>query len=387
VQVNGHPSGKRWREAISRLRSPFARIALLLISLGMIGLISWLDWRSGAGREPADLYEIPILISAITFGVPGVLFSATFCSFAYLASLWYHRVPYSYVDLTEVLLFYVLGLMAAQLISEYLRACEARKGLHALNAQLEQRISEALAAERKAQQRLREGQRLTLLGEAAAQIAHEIKNPLVSIGGFAYRLQRQIDPSHPAQKGLQIIVREVARLEIMLRELLDFASPGSREKNVIAVAALIGEVLTLAQPPAQECGVQIVFIPPGDSPSLLGDRDQLKRALLNVVLNGVQAMPDGGTLTVAVSLTRVEGAPNVNIAVSDTGSGIAPGHMKRIFEPFFTTKKGGTGLGLALAKKTTEAHGGSLQVESSPRSGTTVTLSLPAQAHPPADRA
>ena len=385
--MNGHLTGERWRKAISKLRSPAARIVFALISAGMIGLISWLDWRSGAGREPDDLYEIPVLISAVTHGVPGVLFTSTLCSLLYLSTLWYHRVPYSYVDLTEVLLFYLVGLMAAQLISEYLRACEAQRGLHTLNAQLEQRVAEALTAERKAQQKLREGQRLTLLGEAAAQIAHEIKNPLVSIGGFAYRLQKQIDPSDPAQKGLHIIVQEVARLEIMLRELLDFASPASRERSVIAVTALIGEVLTLAQPPAQERGVQIVFVPPGDSPSLLGDRDQLKRALLNVVLNGVQAMPDGGTLTVAVSLTRVEGAPNVNIAVTDTGSGIAPGHIKRIFEPFFTTKKGGTGLGLALAKKATEAHGGVLQVESSPRSGTTVTLSLPTQAYPPANRA
>jgi len=384
--VTAHGSGERWRETISRLRGHSARRALLVISLSMIGVISWLDWVSGPSREPADLYEIPILISAVTYGAPGVLLTTTLCSLVYLATLWYQRISYSYVDLTQVLLFYLLGLMAAQLVSKYLLAWEAQRELHALNAQLEQRVAEALAAERKAQQRLRDGQRLTMLGEAAAQIAHEIKNPLVSIGGFACRMQKQVDPEHPAQKGLHIIAQEVARLEMMLRELLDLASPGCREKNVVDVSALVGDVLMLAQPPAQERGVHLVFLPPEPSLSVVGDGDRLKRALLNVVLNGVQAMPDGGNLTVTASPSYREGVRAVSITVQDTGSGIPPDNLKRVFEPFFTTKQEGTGLGLALAKKTAEAHGGVLQIESSLLSGTSVTLCLPVHAAHPSDQ-
>ena len=378
--MTGHVLSERWRETISKVRGHSARRALLAVALGMIGVISWLDWLSGPRREPADLYEIPILISAVTYGTPGVLLTATLCGVIYLAARWSQHVAYSYVDLTQVLLFYLLGLLAAQLVSEFLRSFEAQRELHALNAQLEQRIAEALAAERKAQQRLRDAQRLTMLGEAAAQIAHEIKTPLVSIGGFACRMQKQVDPEHPAQKGLHIIAQEVARLETMLRELLDFASPGFRESNTIEVSALVGDVLTLAQPPAQERGVQLVFVPPKRSLSVIGDGDQLKRALLNVVLNGVQAMPDGGNLTVTASPAFGEGVRTINITVRDTGSGIAPDNLKRVLEPFFTTKQDGTGLGLALAKKTAEAHGGVLQIESSLLSGTSVTLCLPAQA-------
>ena len=377
--------GERWRETITRLRSHSARRALLFVSLGLIVVISWLDWTTGPGREPADLYEIPILLSAVTYGTPGVLLTAALCSSIYLAMLWQQHVAYSYVDLAQILLFYLLGLMAAQLISEYLLACEVERKLHTLNAQLKQRIAEALAAERKAQQRLRDGQRLTMLGEAAAQIAHEIKNPLVSIGGFACRIQKQIGPEHPAQKGLHIIAEEVARLERMLRELLDFASPSGRERNVIEVSALVGDVLTLAQPPAQERGVHLIFTAAKGSLSVIGDGDQLKRALLNIVLNGVQAMPHGGNLTVTASPAFSEGGLAVNITVQDTGSGISPHNLKRVLEPFFTTRQEGTGLGLALAKKTAEAHGGLLRIESSPLSGTCVTLCLPVQAAEPSD--
>ncbi len=358
-----------------------------MVSLLMVGVTSWLDWITGPGREPADLYGIPILITAVTYGTPGVLLTATLCGLLYLATCWFQHVAYAYADLSQILLFYIPGLMAAQLISEYLRACEAQSELRILNAQLEQRIAEALAAERKAQQRLRDAQRLTMLGEASAQIAHEIKTPLVSIGGFASRVQKQIDPEHPAQKGLRVITQEVARLETMLRELLDFASPGCRGRDVVDVSALVVEVLTLAQPPAHERGIRLVFVPPKGSLSIMGDGDQLKRALLNVVLNGVQAMPGGGNLTVSASSGCGEGGRTVDITVRDTGSGIEPQNLKRVLEPFFTTKHDGTGLGLALAQKTAEAHGGILQIESSPLAGTSVTICLPVQAAQTPDQA
>ncbi len=378
--MTAHNLGERWRGTISKVRGPGARRALLCASLLMIGLTSWLDWATGPGREPADLYEIPILIMAVAYGTPGVLWIGTLCSLLYLATCWYQHVPYAYVDAAQVLFFYILGLMAAQLVNEYLRAFKAQSELHVLNAKLEQRIAEALAAERKAQQRLREAQRLTMLGEAAARIAHEIKTPLVSIGGFASRVQKQVDTDHPAQKGLIIIAREVARLETMLKELLDFASPACRERAAVDVSALISDVLILALPPAQERGVRLTFVPTRRPLSVIGDKDQLKRALLNLVLNGVQAMPGGGNLTVTALPSSGEPGHIVNITVRDTGSGIAPDDLKRVFEPFFTTKPEGTGLGLALAKKTAEAHGGVLQIESIPLSGTSVTLCLPVQA-------
>ncbi len=375
----------RWFEFIRRLRRYPARRWIMFAIAVMIALTSWLDYASGPGREPADLYDIPILVSAVGLGASGAVVTATFCGLAYLLTLKFQDVPYYYADVTQLLIFYFLGFLAARLVREYLHGCEIQAQLRALNAQLAQRISEALAAERLAQQKLRDGLRLTMLGEATAQIAHEIKNPLVSIGGFANRIQKQIDPDHPSQQGLSIIVREVTRIETMLKEMLDFVSPGCRERLRVEMAALVGDVLALAQPPAQERGVHLVTSFAGGPLSLLGDGEQLKRALLNVVLNGIQAMPEGGSLTVTTSAVVEQGVQTINVMVQDTGHGIPPGDLGRIFEPFFTTRHGGTGLGLALAKKTIEAHGGVLQIASTSRSGTAVKLSLPVQGPDPAD--
>jgi len=381
-----HFSERGWYEIIRSLRRHSARCGLIVALAAMIGLTSWLDWASGPGREPAHLYEVPILVAAVVFGASGALLIATLCGLAYLLTLWLQHVPYYFADVTQLVLFYFLGLIAAGLVSEYLRSCETQVQLRELNEKLEQRVAEALAAERQAQQKLRDGLRLTMLGEATAQIVHEIKNPLVSIGGFAGRIQKQVDPGHPAQRELGIIAGEVARLETMLREMLDFASPGCREQHMVEMAALVGDVLALAQPPAQERGVQLISFFPDGPLSIIGDGAHLKRALLNVVLNGIQAMSAGGRLTVTTSAIFDAGVRAVSVTVQDTGTGIPPHDLARVFEPFFTTKQNGTGLGLALARKTVEAHGGTLQVESSPGLGTSVRLCLPVQGPDSPDR-
>ncbi len=368
---------RRLNEILYELRRPSAKRWMVLVLMTSVGLICWLDLATGSGREPVDLYNIPILISTVTFGMIGVLYTATTCSIVYLLTLWIQHAAYYYEDAVNVLLLYLLGVVAAQLIAEYLGAVKSREKLHILNLQLEERVADALAAEHEAQQKLRDAQRLTMLGEAASHIAHEIKNPLVSIGGFARRIQKQIPDEHPAHSGLQVITREVARLETMLKELLDFSSPGYCECLSIDVAALVHDVFALAQPLAQGQLVQLIYLSSEKHLSTVGDPNQLKRALFNVVLNGVQAMPKGGKLSVeATSSSNSEGCA-VKLIVRDTGPGIPSDILPRIFEPFFTTRQYGTGLGLALAKKTVNAHGGSIHVESAPNMGTSVTICFP----------
>jgi len=280
-------------------------------------------------------------------------------------------------DISQVLIYFVLGMAVALLATGYLREEDLRKKLLHLNSQLSRRVAEAVAAERDAQQKLREGQRLKLLGQAAAMIAHEIKNPLVSIGGFASRAQRQLSPDHAAQAGLRIVVREVTRLEALLRELLDLGSPGGGDSLGFDLCVLVKEVLLLAQPPIQEHKVQVVSLLPNEPLAASGDPDSLKRALLNVVLNGVEAMPEGGKLIVKVRGASRGCEPGAGIVIQDTGKGIPSEHLPRIFDPFFTTKRGGTGLGLPVVKKTIDAGGGSVEIESRPGEGTFVMMWLP----------
>jgi signal transduction histidine kinase len=362
---------------VTKLRQPAARPWLIPILVVMVLLISWLDWATGPGREPADLYDIPIIIAAGSFGLTGALVTIAGCSILYHLTLWYYHVRFSIVDVGQILLFLVLGMAAAQLVMEYLRVDDLRKQLLQLNANLNQRVAEAVAAERKAQQRLRDGQRLTMLGEAAAQIAHEIKNPLVAIGGFASRVQKQLPRDHAAQSGLSIIVQEITRLEMLLKELLGLGSPGGWTGGQVELDVIVKEVLSLAQPSIQQRCVKLAVEGPSQPLMIEGNADHLKSALLNVVLNAIQAMPEGGELTLASRCTLKDAMRGVAITVRDTGSGIAPEDLPKVFEPFFTSKPGGTGLGLAVVKKAIDAHGGTVEIASRSREGTLVTIWLP----------
>jgi len=377
--VNTQSSDQRLRRLFERIRRPSARPVFIVLVGAMIGIVSWLDLATGPGREPAALYDIPILLSAVALGAVGVLVACSACVVTYQLTLWYHHLTYSVADFSQTLVFFVMGFVVAELVSRYLLSGTLQQELLYLNAGLERRVAEAVAAEREAQQRMRDAQRLSLLGEAAAHIAHEIKNPLVSIGGFARRLGRYVQEDHPAHEGLRIIVREVVRLEELLKELLEFATPECRERRPVEIPMIVAEVLALAQKPAEVQKIHLRFEAPASLPAVPGDGDRIKRALLNIILNGIQAMPDGGEICVAVSSLLKDGVSWVLISVRDQGTGIPLDDFKRIFDPFFTTKPEGTGLGLAMVKKTADAHGGRVQVESARNSGTVVSLWLPSQ--------
>jgi signal transduction histidine kinase len=356
---------------------------MIFILVITVLLIAWLNWTTGPSREPADLYDVPIIIAAGSIGLTGALATVVGCSILYQLTLWYYHVHFSIVDVGQILIFLVLGIATAQLVTKYLHVDDLRKQLLQLNASLSQRIAEAVAAERDAQRRLRDGQRLTMLGEAAAQIAHEIKNPLVAIGGFASRIQKQLPQDHSAQSGLNIITQEIIRLEMLLKELLSLGSPRGLSGSQIELDVLVKEVLSLAQPSIQQHRVILAVEGPSQPLTIEGNADHLKSALLNVVLNAIQAMPEGGELTLALRCTPKDAMRGVAITVQDTGTGIAPENLPKVFEPFFTSKPGGTGLGLAVVKKTVNAHGGTVEIASSPREGTLVTMWLPLRSEEP----
>jgi signal transduction histidine kinase len=214
-------------------------------------------------------------------------------------------------------------------------------------------------------------------GKAAAQIAHEIKNPLVAIGGFASRIQKQLPQTHAAQSGLSIITQEISRLEEMLKGLLSLGSPAKLTCGQVELDVIIKEVLSLAQPSIQQRCVKLVVESLSQPLMIEGSADHLKSALLNVVLNAIQAMPEGGELTVASRCTLKDTMRGVAITVQDTGTGIASENLPKVFEPFFTSKSGGTGSGLAVVKKTIDAHGGAVEFASKLKEGTLVTIWLP----------
>ncbi len=226
--------------------------------------------------------------------------------------------------------------------------------------------------------------RLSSLGELAASIAHEIKNPLISIEGFAKRIERSGDLSK-IQEYARFIENESERLSVVLMRLLDFSRMAEPNKEWLDVNAIVEDTILFTEHHLTRFrNVNLTVRKEENLPPVYADKVYVQQALMNVVMNAAQAMPEGGPLVIA---TGKRGDDYAWISVTDKGSGIEKGDLEKIFEPFFTTKaKGeGTGLGLSLTKKLVEANGGKIEVESIKDKGTTFCLLLPVRNEEPLD--
>jgi two-component system, LuxR family, sensor kinase FixL len=231
-----------------------------------------------------------------------------------------------------------------------------------------------LTETKKLQEKLIKSDRLAALGQSVAEITHEIKNPLMLIGGFT----RQLENTITDEKGLQkigIITNEIDRLERLLAELRDFYLPSPIASEKVDIKEIQDETFSLIKKECTEKSVKVRFDIQEGARFVLGDANKLKQVFLNLYKNAVEAMEHGGTLTISA---EPEADGNARITVSDDGCGIPQAEMDSIFSPFYTTKKGGTGLGLAVSRRIIDQHeGGSMQVKSEEGKGTTFTIILP----------
>ena len=231
------------------------------------------------------------------------------------------------------------------------------------------------------EQRLIRSERLAAIGKIAAQITHEVRNPLSSIGLNAEQLESELGGLPPetaaeARTLARAIVKEVDRLAEITEAYLRFARMPKPKLEREELRAVIGSLADFQRPELSRRQIALeVVLPAGECP-LVCDEQQLRQALLNLVRNAGEAMPSGGRLSLALS---VEGEPprGYRIEVTDSGGGIDPAHLSSVFEPFFSTKQGGTGLGLALTQQIVSEHGGTIDVRSEP-GGTTFIVTLPA---------
>lgn len=235
---------------------------------------------------------------------------------------------------------------------------------------------------------LRHADRLNTVGKLASGIAHELGTPLNVVVGRAKRILRGA-PAEEVESNARIIVEQADRMTRIIRQLLDFARRRGAQKAPADVSAIAREVIGLLHPIAAKKRVTIAFDDRAGDARAEVDASQIQQALTNLVMNGVQAMDDGGELSVLLSRARVKPPPAhggdeddyLAIRVADRGNGIAPDHLPHVFEPFFTTKDvgEGTGLGLSVTWGLVEEHGGWIDVESEVGHGATFTVYLPAQ--------
>jgi two-component system sensor histidine kinase HydH len=218
-------------------------------------------------------------------------------------------------------------------------------------------------------------QRLASVGKLAAGIAHEIRNPLSSIKGFATYFKERYRSVPEDQKTAEIMIQEVERLNRVIGQLLEFARPMSIKKQSTSLGTLVQDSIKMIEEDAHVKGIAVHVGGIPDKGEVSIDPDRMKQVFLNLYLNALEAMQNGGTLSVA--LRRNDVANNVEITISDTGTGIKEADLPHVFDPYFTTKSSGTGLGLAIVHKIIESHGGTVRVTSRHGTGTTVTIILP----------
>ncbi len=337
------------------------------------------------------LYYLPIFAAALWFGLRGGLGSSISVSLLYAPHVLYQWKILPSMELEkylEIILFNVVGVLTGVLAE---RANRQRDLYRRTSQELEQayqdlqvRSSQLLRLEKK----LRQQETTSALGELSATVAHEFMNPLGSIKGAVEILEDDFPEGHEKHTFLEILVKEIERLDRTVRSVLRFRRQEKLAKEACNPNALLDTILVLTQGEAKQRGVEVVKELPEETRPMPLDADKIQQLFLNIIMNGIQAMPEGGRLTVIsqwmesspAGFEREEGRGGnggLLFTFEDTGVGIPEEAMKSLFEAFYTTKEEGTGLGLVIARKIVEAHGGMIRVESRQGAGTTFRVWLP----------
>ena len=273
----------------------------------------------------------------------------------------------------EVLLYNIVGAVTGLLAQrDRQRSQELQHTAHGLAdsyRQLQYQSERIMAIE----EQLRKSEKLSTLGEMAAVLAHEIRNPLGSIRGTAEILRDDYRPDSPKHEFLDIQIKETDRLNRVVEDFLRMARQRPQELQRCRLLDELATIVTITAPEARRREVALALVPAPEEVTVCADGEKLRQALLNLVINALQACQAGGRVAIEVARRPT----CAEIRISDNGPGISPELQQRIFEPFFTTKPDGTGLGLAVAQKIIVSHNGSLTLESLPGLGTTFIVSLP----------
>ncbi len=335
-----------------KLHSRYSRFRLPVV-ISLLLVISWLHYRLGPDQAVAhvflqDFYFLPIILIGFWWGPwMGLLGAGVVCLLYLPYVLLVHDLTPALAtsSATQMLLFLVVGLLVG-----WLRRREQRY-------QGEAQRAENLAA----------------VGRAVASVAHDMKTPLMAIGGFSAQVKRKLPPEGPEAHKLQVVIDQTARLEGMVREMLDFSRPLDLHLQAVELERLVAETMEVAQPLAAAQGAKLATdLEPG-LPPVHTDPGRLQQALINLLTNAAQASPEGGEVVLRVWRHGDEGV----LAVADQGTGVPHEDREAIFTPFFTTKKDGTGLGLAVTSKIAQGLGGRVEVDDNQPAGALFRLHLP----------
>jgi signal transduction histidine kinase len=352
------------RETASRIGTVIGTVAV--VSLLHYSTALHHDWLHAFFQRA---YYVAVLLGAMWFGWRGGLFAAALSALAYtpfIITAWSAAPAYQADQFVEVGMFFVVGVLAGTFFDH-----EKRQRITV--EETARRLSEVYAQLQASFEQLRRADRLSALGELSAGLAHEIRNPLGSIEGAVQILRRPNLAEDTKQEFGKLAADEVDRLKGLLTNFLQFARPQAPRRRVTMIKPLLEAVRGLTEETAKMGGCRVRVDSPGELLSVTIDPDQIKQLLLDLLLNAVQAMPEGGEVVL-----RASKRPDaITIEVQDEGVGIDPENLEKIFDPFFTTRPNGTGLGLSIAYQIVRQHQGRLEVLRNPGRGMTFVVLLP----------
>lgn len=303
------------------------------------------------------LCYIPIILGAVWFGVRGGLATAlaiTALTIPYALRIHDHHTLIG--EYTEMVFYAAIGLMTGVLIERERRERERREAL---------------------QRELARSERLSSLGQMAAGLAHEIRNPLGSIQGAAELLGDDAPAGSKKRELFDVLQKESRRLGGVVDDFLTFARPRPLTLAPVEIAAVIERSVSQMQIDANARSIKIDTKLDPQLPRIDADAEQLHQVLLNLLLNALAASPDHARIEVSAARTSHDSLTAVAITVQDWGAGIPEDALSRVFDPFFTTRESGTGLGLSISHTIVTDHGGSIDIDSTPGNGCAVTVTLP----------
>jgi signal transduction histidine kinase len=292
-------------------------------------------------------FYIPLILATFWFGFWGAISTSIIIFLLYLPhgiDQW-EGFSLSYHQLLEAGLFFLIAFILGNLAQTKVR---------------EQRS------------RLR-SERLAAVGMAVSEISHDMKSPLMAIGGFAAQVRRRMAEDDPDRPKMDLVIRETARLENMVKDMLNFSRPLHLRVSTCNLSEIAGESIEVMRSAEGGCAIALENALDPAVPDCMLDKDSIKEVVINLIANAVQASPPGEIVSVRTLRRRNRAV----LEVTDRGHGIQEEDRKRVFHPFFSRKKGGTGLGLTITKKIVMAHGGSISFYPNPDRGVTFRVTLP----------
>ncbi|MBI5376486.1 MAG: sensor histidine kinase [Candidatus Schekmanbacteria bacterium] len=345
----------------------------------------------------ARMYYIPIILGSFWYGLKGG-FIVSFCSAVlygpHIFFQWRTAGMGTLNEYLEIAIYMAVGIVTGFMADqEKVLRFKYQKAADDLEKSYEKLKEQARQLLEKEQQLIR-ADRLATMGELAASLTHEVRNPLGSILGSAEILKDDYKPGDVKYEFLEIMIKEANRLDRVINNFLSFARSNKPDIKEFDINSSILDIKELVEIGAAKKGITINTNLDGKIGKINADEEQIKQAILNVLLNSIQAMDKNGRITIStfqessgtsardlseqeITVGKMPAVQCVNISFTDNGSGIIPENMEKIFNPFFTTRENGTGLGLSITRRIIENHRGSIHVQSRVNEGTTFVIKLP----------